>query len=323
MFITRYLPIVFSLTTLLLVSCDPATTSAATAAAESATAQPASLTTSVDTSNYWNQGKAELNRYELRQNRYADLHPGEAVLIFVKEDFLMDLQVKNDRYRNPNSKPVLKTNAIRRFTTGLYDYSIMTSVFTPMEGSETQKVTLSAQDWCGQSFAQVNFRDEAYQHQLFSYFESEGDATATAKADWLEDEMFNRVRLLGMEVPTGTFTMIPSMTYLRLRHKPYAPYRADISLVPYQGKDFRGEALQLYTIDFPELDKQTQIVFEKAAPHRIVGFTETYPSAFDGKMRTTTATLTHTLFEPYWEKNSADDVGLRKELGLESMASFR
>jgi hypothetical protein len=281
-----------------------------------AAARSAALVSSVDTLDYWNQGKAEINRYELRQNRYADQHPGEVVLIFVKEDFLTDLQVKNDRYRNPNSKPVLKTNQLRRFTTGLYDYSIMTSVFTPMDRTPTLKVSLSAQDWCGQSFAQLNYRDEAYRHQLFSYFESEGDVTDTAKADWLEDELFNRVRLLGADVPTGTFTLIPSLTYLRLRHKPYAPYRADISLAPYRGSDFSGTDLLEYAISFPELDKETRIVFEKAAPHRIVGFTETYPSAFDGQPRRTIATLTDSLFEAYWDQNAAEDTVFRQRLGL-------
>ena len=80
---------------------------------------------------YWFQGKGEINVYELQQNRYNAVHPGQAVLIFVTEDFLTDKQVKNDNYRNPNSTPILKTNFLNRFTTGLYDYSLMTSVFTP------------------------------------------------------------------------------------------------------------------------------------------------------------------------------------------------
>ena len=38
--------------------------------------------------DYWYQEATEISRYELQQNRYADVHPGEAVLIFVTEDFL-------------------------------------------------------------------------------------------------------------------------------------------------------------------------------------------------------------------------------------------
>lgn len=318
--------LLFGLVLLFILGCEnPNSESATTVAqAEAIPAQRTALRTPDTRSiDYWNQGKAELNRYDLQQNRYESLHPGEVVLIFVKEDFLTDRQVKNDYYRNPNSTPVLKTNQIRRFTTGLYDYSVMTSVFTPMDGSETSKVTFSAQDWCGQVFGQINYRDGAYHHQLYSYFESEGDVTESAKADLLEDELFNQIRLLGPEVPTGTFALIPSMTYLRLRHQPFAPYRADLSLSPYQGEDLQGEDLLVYTAEFPELDKQSRIVFEGVAPFRIVAFTETYPSAFDGIERTTQANLTDSIFEPYWEQNSAEDTILRRRLGLESMAAFR
>jgi len=53
--------------------------------------------------DYWYQGKAEISSYQLEQARYSDVHPGEAVLVFVTEDFLTDKQVKNDNYTNKNS----------------------------------------------------------------------------------------------------------------------------------------------------------------------------------------------------------------------------
>ncbi|MBK9488612.1 MAG: hypothetical protein IPO07_07345 [Haliscomenobacter sp.] len=80
---------------------------------------------------YWFEGKAEISHYTLSQNRYRDVHPGEAVLVFVTEPFLTDKQVKNEKGQLENSTTVLKLNAIQRFTTGIYDYSVMTSVFTP------------------------------------------------------------------------------------------------------------------------------------------------------------------------------------------------
>ena len=117
--------------------------------------------------SYWYQGKAELTSYELDQARYRDNHPGEVVLIQVTEDFLTDKQVKNDHYKNPNSIPILKTNLMKKFTTGLYDYSIMNSVFTsvdPAYGIKTLKTTFSSQDWCGQSFLQANLRNKQYEY---------------------------------------------------------------------------------------------------------------------------------------------------------------
>ena len=46
--------------------------------------------------NYWTQGKAEVNVYELSQNRYKENHSGNVVSIFVTEDFLTEKQVKNE-----------------------------------------------------------------------------------------------------------------------------------------------------------------------------------------------------------------------------------
>ncbi|HEY0111342.1 MAG TPA: hypothetical protein VGB67_17005, partial [Fibrella sp.] len=45
---------------------------------------------------YWFGGKAELNTYRLDQAQYGASHPGEAVLVFVTEDFRTDKHVKSE-----------------------------------------------------------------------------------------------------------------------------------------------------------------------------------------------------------------------------------
>ena len=97
----------------------------------------------------WYDGKAEISTYDVQQARYKDIHPGKTVLIFVTEDFLTDKQVKNESNETKNSTTVLKTNIVRHFNTGVYDYSIMSSVFTPIDKNKypkTLKVTTSSQD---------------------------------------------------------------------------------------------------------------------------------------------------------------------------------
>ncbi|HEY6064603.1 MAG TPA: hypothetical protein VIY96_00515, partial [Thermoanaerobaculia bacterium] len=91
---------------------------------------------------YWYQGKAELTRYKLDQARYGEMHPGEAVLIFVTEPFLPDRQVKLERGDPSRGVTVLKLNFVRKFFTGMYPYSLMTSTFTPVEpaGARALKV---------------------------------------------------------------------------------------------------------------------------------------------------------------------------------------
>ena len=272
--------------------------------------------------DYWYQGKAEINTYELLQNRYKDLHPGEVVAIFVTEDFLTDKQVKNDNYTNTNSVGILKMNLINRFTTGLYDYSVMTSSFTPVNLEaypHSLKVTTSAQDWCGQAWMQVNKRKQNFEMQLHSYFENEADQTAKAPTTLLEDEIMNRIRINPASLPTGKTTMIASNQFLRLRHKAFAPTEATASLENYTGSDFAGSDLKVYNIKMPEYQREISFVFQGAAPYQIEGWTDTYPSAFDQQARTTIAKRKTTRLEPYWNQNRKADRDKRADLKIQGI----
>ncbi len=269
----------------------------------------------------WYQGKAEVSRYDLQQNRYRDVHPGEQIMIFVTEDFLTDKQVKNDNYTNPNSTPIIKNNLLRKFTTGLYDYSVMTSVFTPTKVGEfpfTEKVTTSVQDWCGHAFMQINKQDAGgYRMQLFSYFENEGDLNKNVPEAILEDELFNRIRMNPKALPTGKLQIYPGTVFARLAHKPFLPVEAQASLRTYEGELFAGDQLQAYELYYPEFDRRVEIVFEKEAPHRIEGWTESTHSLLDGKIRQTIAKRTSTEWIDYWTKNGLADRRFRAELGIE------
>ncbi len=302
---------------LMLWQCSPAPAPRETAAA----AVPTAWTTGDSIpklGSYWHQGKAEISRFELQQHRYRDLHPGEAVLVMVTEDFLTDKQVKNDRYENPNTVPVLKTNLITRFSTGIYDYSIMTSVFTP-DGvpafPHTLKVTHSSQDWCGQTFMQLNHAGKSYRTQVRSYFEGEADEDGAVPLVLLEDELFNRIRMNPKGLPTGKINILPSATIVRLLHRELQPLDAEAGLLPYTGDAFPGEQLLAYRVVFPALKRTLEIVFEQAPPYRIAGWSDSYPG-FDGKERRTVARRTHLVLDDYWKHNSAGDASMRKALGL-------
>src|SRR5688572_8355489 len=124
-------------------------------AGETAPAPPAAPSPSFDVARfgrYWYQGKAELTRYALEQARYGELHKGDAVLVFVTEPFLPEKQVKLERGDPARGVSVLKLNSTRKFFTGIYPYSVMTSTFTPVDFGKTGtlKVTSSTQEWCGQ-----------------------------------------------------------------------------------------------------------------------------------------------------------------------------
>ena len=84
---------------------------------------------------YWYSGKAELSSYELEQSRYGEIRKGEVVLVFVTEPFSIKKQVKLDapQKAGKDNISVMKLNQVRKFTTGIYDYSIVSSTFTPVD----------------------------------------------------------------------------------------------------------------------------------------------------------------------------------------------
>ena len=129
--------------------------------------------------NYWFQGKAEITSYQLKQARYGEIRQGKAVMVFVTEDFSRSKQVKLDQPQKASSDAVkvMKLNLTKKFKTGVYPYSMMQSVFTPVDLAKSPhslKVTTSSQEWCGHTFTQLNLGSDAYSVQAYSYFESEG-----------------------------------------------------------------------------------------------------------------------------------------------------
>ena len=262
---------------------------------------------------YWNQGKAEITSYALEQARYGEIHEGRAVLVFVTEPFNPEKQVKADR-PTTSSVPVLKLNLTKKFNTGIYPYSMMLSVFTPVDLAKyphTFKTTVSVQEWCGHAWTQLNWRDDAYQAQLRSYFESEADQDFSAGNAMLEDEVWTRIRLAPDELVTGETTMIPGGLDARLRHRLQQPEKVVATLEP------RGE-FKVYTLEYPELKRTLRITFEADFPHRIEGWEETAESGWgeDAKMLTTKATLKKRLLTDYWNHHDNVDRPMRLELGL-------
>lgn len=257
---------------------------------------------------YWQRGLAEVSRYSLQQSRYGEVHQGEAVLIFVTEPFDTVRQVKHEgKASGENVAPVLKLNATRRFYTGVYPYTVMTSSFVPLTAGETLplKLTFSAQEWCGQVFTQLNRRGDTFEVQGFSYFEAEGDVKETLGATWSEDGLWALLRRDPQELPVGELWMIPALHHLRLRHQPLEAQRVVASVVT-------GEAGERkYTLQYAS-GRRVEVRFEAEFPHGILGFTD----APGGDLPATEATRTQALMLPYWEKNKLADGVYREALGL-------
>jgi hypothetical protein len=261
--------------------------------------------------NYWYSGKAELTGYQLEQKRYGEIRNGHAIMVFVTEPFSVTKQVKLDspnQTEEADNVSVLKLNALRKFTTGVYDYSMMSSVFTPVsldKSPNTLKVTCSAQDWCGHSFTQLNYRESGYQLQEFSYFESEGDRDKNLGDALLEDEIFTRLRINPSSLPTESVELIPSLFFSRTAHVKLKPKKARISFKSEK------EASTQCIIEYLHLDRTVKIDFGSEFPHEILSWEE-----IDNGKTTVRATKAKSIRSPYWERNATKYEFLRDSLGI-------
>ncbi len=267
---------------------------------------------------YWYHKGAEITRFDLSQARYGENHKGSAVHIFVTEKFNPEKQVKAD-YPDSTSKPILKLNAYKRFYTGIYPYTIMTSSFNNVNADKQllpYKISTSVSEWCGHVFNQFNLREKNYEVEVRSYFESEGDKNFNLPANFTEDGLFSTIRLNPNKLPLGESNIIPFSSYIRMVHKPLKAYTAKASLAKSQEKNAEGKELVAYTLSYPELKRELIVYFEANFPFEIHKWTESYPSIKGGEPLTTSAVKTHQLHSAYWGKNSDKDRALLKKLGL-------
>jgi hypothetical protein len=263
---------------------------------------------------YWFQGLAEISRFELEQVRYNEIHKGDAILIFVTEEFLIDKQVKSEQGRKPGAVSVLKLNYVKKFNTGIYPYSIMSSIFTPVDRKsfpQTLKVTTSIQEWCGHTFTQLNFKEKRYQVFLRSYFMDEADQQYSIGPAQLEDDIWTLIRINPLSLATGDIELIPGSQFSRLKHINQEVRKATAFLAD-------NEDLYTYTINYKDIPRILVVRFKKTFPYEIMEWEETsaQDKGADQSILTTRAVRTHMMLVDYWNKKSGKDSGYRKKLGL-------
>lgn len=262
--------------------------------------------------NYWYSGTAEISSYKLDQSRYGENRAGKAMLIFVTEDFSRKKQVKLDEptAAGEGKVSVLKMNFTKNFVTGIYPYSMMLSVFSPISRNvqpHPLKVTMSSQEWCGQVFSQMNLYGKKFEIMGHSYFEQEGESKTSLAATWLEDELWNVIRLDPENLPVGNVEIIPGLFFTRLKHTDLKLLKATID------KSENGQEVY-YSINLPEQQRRLVIRYHKEFPHKILGWVESFIER--GQNQQTSAVLDKTIRIDYWKKNKNEFRYLRDSLGL-------
>lgn len=259
---------------------------------------------------YWYAGDAELTSYKLEQARYGEVREGTSVLIFVTEPFLADEQVKANN-SNASNVPVLKLNATKKYITGIYPYSLMSSTFYPVSNDQHAiKTSFSMQEWCGHNYMQLNNREQ-FEFTSHSYFEGEADQNLTIDKALLENEIWHKIRIDPETLPLGNLKVVPSLEFYRTKHIKLGALPATANLTTTNG-------ISTYTLSYDDDIRTLTINFTTAFPHTIESWTEEFKSGYgaNAKKLTSTATKMKSLKTPYWRQNKNKHLVLRDSLGL-------
>ncbi|WP_405204950.1 septum formation inhibitor Maf [Aquimarina sp. LLG6339-5] len=269
--------------------------------------------------NYWFDGNAELTSFELEQARYGEIRKGRAVIVFVSEDFSKSRYVKLDypEKQADDRVKVLKFNLNKQFVTGIYDYALMQSVFTPLDQvnyPNSLRVTTSNIEWCGQFLTRVELNNQNYDIHYNSYFDGEENKKIRLKKNILEDEIWNQIRINPNRLPQGIFEIIPGILTQELVHH-------DLKVEQASGTVIQKGNTTVYELIYSSIPRKLVIEFESVFPYKIISWEETFETVkgwgMESKVMTTKAKrITDTKLD-YWERKYLKDEVLReKELGL-------
>lgn len=235
----------------------------------------------------WHDGRAELNGYRLTVERYGRPRAGHAVLIYVTEPFSRSKHVKVDDPSKDSADAfdALKLTFIRRFQTGIYDYSTMVSLFTRSSDFAPVKVSFTSAEWCGQVYEELNFDGERLDEKVFSYFEGESSTrTLPAPADGVEeDNLFILLRGLRKDFlePGQTLRVdfLASPFYRRLTHQPLAWSKATIErLAATETVRVQAGTFETWVYVVKPADgREGRFFIERNDPHRVVRWAWTPP----------------------------------------------
>ncbi len=284
------------------------------------------LATGVEAADFyqhWGDGRAEVSSYDVVESRYGELRSGYGVLVYVTEDIDRNTLIKVESQRSPEARIyTLKLNSVLKFTTGIYDYSVMTSVFSAVGSGgpfELKKITLSAQEWCGHVFEEVRFEEDGrIRGDLNSYFEREGKQDyqldiGDQESFFSEDHLFIAIReLMGPVMSVGerrAITLLPSLWHFRVRHAPRALVEATLSKAEAEILTVAGEPMEAIPWRWRalEADIDKTVWVETAQPHRILAWKDA-----DGGR----GELLKTLRLPYWRLHDNADLVYRDSLGI-------
>lgn len=266
----------------------------------------------------WFAGDAEMNAYRAVVPRYGEPRAAELVLVYVTEPLNRRTWIKDDDARGDDRVGALKLNVSLKFTTGVYPYSVFTSVFSPYgdwgrERFSPVKITLTAQEWCGHVFHGIWPGEDRFTSQLFSYFAQEGEARAevpTAPGALYEDALLIQLRELEGPFAGGRDwrgEVVPALWRTRRRHRGGGPEAATITRAR---ASVDGVEANRFTLRYGDIERVFDV--ESSGARRVLGWRTN-----DGEE----VHLLRSVRMPYWQLNHNADLPRRAEIGLDVPAN--
>lgn len=261
----------------------------------------------------WGDGAAELSSYRGTVSRYGAPRPAEQVLVYVTEPLDRATSIKDDEAPRERRVQVLKLNSMLRFQTGIYPYSVMTSVFAPVDSYFSErfapvKITTTAQEWCGHVFAGVWPGSDRFFARGLSYFASEGERDETVEVP--EGALYEDALLVQLRELDGPFagagdwsgSLVPALWRARRDHVPLRPVAATITRARVALPE--GEVTR-FTLRAGAYERVFEV--ETSGARRVLGWT----SSEGEEMR-----IVATERMPYWELNDPGEEAARERIGL-------
>ncbi|NMM49513.1 hypothetical protein [Marinigracilibium pacificum] len=170
----------------------------------------------------WNDGLAEVNIYDAERVIYGESRKYEQVYIAVKETFNKEYHVKTDNYERNDLFDVIKVNLFADIPTHKYPYHYLMSIFFKRElPYEVNKLTVSSQEWCGNTFKAIRKKNYGYDETYNSYWDGEGKGDRKINQNCLiEDQLIFTLRSLNFR---DGFSFTAPIMKTRMTSKATAP----------------------------------------------------------------------------------------------------
>ncbi|MEM6454632.1 MAG: hypothetical protein AAF772_06025 [Acidobacteriota bacterium] len=263
-------------------------------------AGPAYLDASFLRNSYWYDGSAEINLYEATLTMYgAPRQADEVAHVVVSERHQPDSLVKADDWRAPGLVEMIKLNYVTRVQTGIYPYQQMLSFFFRQNDARLAKMTLTSNEWCGNSFKELVNDGRAPHYRYNTYWDGQGHGAYELAEDAFPAGMTVYealpVHLRALPFRDGLRVELPLLPrQLTSRVQPPSIETATLDVHGPIEFEVPAGTYASWQVALDHAGGRDTLYFERDFPHRLLA----WDSAFGHTFRLRTSAKL-----PYWQLN--------------------